>query len=1024
MDSTAEPAGRTIDPTISPLLGTVPRLVGRAREQAALRDILTTVVNGHGQLVLLGGEAGIGKTTLARDLRGEATSRGVRDLAGCCYDLTNFPPYGPWRDLFEASQRDPALPASPTAFAGGRLAAVTDQAALFAEVRQFLTALTTDQPALILLEDFHWADPSSIDLLRHIGPYVRHLPLLLLVTYRADELSLDHPFSRQLPALVREADGLRIDLRRLDRDALRLLIGERYRLTRPDEDRLVTYLEQHAEGNPFFTTELLRTLEEHTVLRWDQGRWLLDTVDRVFVPPLLHQVIDGRVARLGEEMRKPLALAAVIGQEVPIALWANVTTLDEESLLEVVEHAVAAHLLVTGHDGTRVHFIHALTREALYEGVLPPRRRIWHRRVAEALLATTDPDPDTVAYHLQHAGDPRAGDWLVRAADSAQHAYAWRTAADRLRAAAALLAGIDGEAGRRGQLLSQLAHLERFSDPGGSIASITEAERLAVQAGSLDLAAKARYLRGLFLCYADQLRGGIVTMVEGIEALEALHRDEERSSRVFWEGYIRSFAGTVSPPTSDDEFAVLRLQRAGLDSLRSIPAWYLALAGQPRKAVASSERFLTVLAPGPGVTEGARYATAFADHGLAIAYATLGRSDDARQAWARSRAIFRDLGHHVLVAFSICVELWDRVYPYDATDPALRRRYAVEAEAALGQARGALAPGLSPQIAWLSCLVLDGRWAEALRILQDLPPPGNSCLRREITGPCATLARHRGEPEMAWAQIRPLFPEGPATEPGDIIHQEGLFLQRLAADLCLDAGDFVGAQTWLKAHDTWLAWSESALGRADGQLGWARWYWATGEAARAHSAAAEALALAATPHQPLVCLAAHRLLGEVETASNTYAAAETHLTIALDLASACEALFERALTLLSLAELRLAMRETSESARLLDDVRAICEPLGAAPTLARAAALSGRLAATQHAGINDAGLTPRELDVLRLVVAGRSNPEIGAALFISRETARTHVANIFRKLDVRTRAEAVDHAHRHGLLSSMPSAST
>ena len=139
---------------------------------------------------------------------------------------------------------------------------------------------------------------------------------------------------------------------------------------------------------------------------------------------------------------------------------------------------------------------------------------------------------------------------------------------------------------------------------------------------------------------------------------------------------------------------------------------------------------------------------------------------------------------------------------------------------------------------------------------------------------------------------------------------------------------------------------------------------------------------------------------------------------------ACEAPFERALTLLALAELRLAMGETGETARLLDEVRAICDPLGAAPTLARAETLAARLTATQQTGINAAGLTQRELDVLRLIVAGRSNQAIADELFISRETARTHVANIFRKLDVGTRAEAVDHAHRHGLLSSVPPAST
>jgi DNA-binding CsgD family transcriptional regulator len=171
-------------------------------------------------------------------------------------------------------------------------------------------------------------------------------------------------------------------------------------------------------------------------------------------------------------------------------------------------------------------------------------------------------------------------------------------------------------------------------------------------------------------------------------------------------------------------------------------------------------------------------------------------------------------------------------------------------------------------------------------------------------------------------------------------------------------------------------------------------------------------------------MAAHRLLGEIETASANHAEAEAHLTTARDLALACEAPFGRALTLLALAELRLAMGETGESVRLLGEVRAICEPLAAAPTLARAEALATRLAAVRHTEVNAAGLTQRELDVLRLLVAGRSNQAIADELFISRDTARTHVANIFRKLDVRTRAEAVDHTHRHGLLSSMPPAST
>src|SRR4051812_31461956 len=128
MDRTAAAAGHLIDPSRAAFLGTMPLLVGRAREQSLLREELAAAIRGHGRLVLLGGEAGIGKTTLARDLVTDATFRGCRVLAGSCYDLTNTPPYGPWLDLFATCRRDADLPSPPAAFAGGRLAPVTDQA--------------------------------------------------------------------------------------------------------------------------------------------------------------------------------------------------------------------------------------------------------------------------------------------------------------------------------------------------------------------------------------------------------------------------------------------------------------------------------------------------------------------------------------------------------------------------------------------------------------------------------------------------------------------------------------------------------------------------------------------------------------------------------------------------------------------------------------------------------------------------------------------------------------------------------
>jgi ATP/maltotriose-dependent transcriptional regulator MalT len=177
----------------------------------------------------------------------------------------------------------------------------------------------------------------------------------------------------------------------------------------------------------------------------------------------------------------------------------------------------------------------------------------------------------------------------------------------------------------------------------------------------------------------------------------------------------------------------------------------------------------------------------------------------------------------------------------------------------------------------------------------------------------------------------------------------------------------------------------------------------------------DALALAAVPVQPLVCLAAHRLLGELETAAGDQAAAEAHLSTALDLASACEALFERALTLLALAELRVATGTTDKATTLLDEVRQICTPLGAAPTLARADALATGLADQSPTDAYPAGLTQREAEVVRLLARRLSNPEIAEALFVSPRTVQTHVEHILAKLGVSNRREAAEAATRLGL---------
>ena len=163
-------------------------------------------------------------------------------------------------------------------------------------------------------------------------------------------------------------------------------------------------LRDHAEGNPFFATELLRSLDDKGIVQsWSNSAAPVE-IDRLVMPSLVQQVIDNRVDRLGNGARDRLAIASVIGQDVPIELWARVTALSDGELLETVEAVVEAHMLEAGPTGMRVMFVHALTRAALYEGIFPPKRRIIHRQIADALIESRTQNPDAIAYHLVQAG--------------------------------------------------------------------------------------------------------------------------------------------------------------------------------------------------------------------------------------------------------------------------------------------------------------------------------------------------------------------------------------------------------------------------------------------------------------------------------------------------------------------------------------------------------------------------------------------------------------------------------------------
>jgi DNA-binding CsgD family transcriptional regulator len=960
----------------------IPTLVGREREQRLLRQRLDAACAGHGSLALIGGEAGIGKTTLAEAICREAASMGISVFTGRCYDLTETPPYGPWSELFGHHADPPALFAAVST-------GITSQAAIFAAAHASLRAMVSERPAVLLLDDLHWADPASLDLLRPIARGLAALPVLLLVTYRIDELTDDHPLRRLLPILVREVNPLRLTLRPLDGEAVRALIRARYGIVDDGEDRLRAYLHDYAEGNPFFIGELLYVLEEEGHLPRTAAGMVVGDLTHLGVSPVLRQMIARRVERLGGDAQVLLAVAAIIGPDVPLALWMRVTGSEESALLDLLERAVAARLLVEAADGTSVQFAHALVREVLYTGMLAARRRGWHRAVAEALLTVSSPDPDAVAYHLQQALDERAGEWLVRAGDRANRAFAYQTAVARFTDALAVVGDDAAHTITRCELLIRLARLLRITDTARAIEHEEEALRLATEVGDEILQAVARFRLGYLLSYVGQRQRGLVLQLAGLAALDAL------------------------PQSAMARILPLEPICADLTSRHGSVAQRLVQIGCIREAEAHADRALAAVG---GVLNRAAEDAWMA---LAITDREMGRPDDG---WRRSfglYTLFRERGEHDIASWLVGSPLIWAALAYQTDDRARLREMRALLDSRAPQS-GELFATLPIRALHLPVLYVEGAWAEARQIIEAVRrrPFAHHAYTHGVWLVHALIAIAQGEADAAWAMVREEFPSGAVTGPGNHRYDVGLFIQRIAITLALEAGDLPEARAWLETHDRWLAWSGAVLGKAEGHLLWARHARASGDDLAARERALLARASASAPRQPLILIAVYRLLGELATAAGRCDDAEQCLNDALALAKACASPYEAALTLLARAELRAACGDTTAVPALLQEVQTLGAPLGARPLLDRAAAL-----ATRHAlpappcGQRPSGeLTGREVEILRLLAAGGSNRGIGTTLGIATRTVERHISNIYGKIGVYSRAEAATYAVRHGLL--------
>ena len=488
----------------------VGRFVGRADELEALRTPWTRAVGtSQRRLVLVGGDPGIGKSRLTAEFARDVYDKDATVLFGRCYE-ENVVPYQPFVEAVEQYLRhgDPAEVRADLVRSGTLLARLvpdiglrfpdllepiraepdTERYLMFEAVDDLLGGIAKRAPLLLVLDDLHWADRPTLALLSHVARQSDAAPLLLLGTYRTSEVVGDHPLRGIIGDLRHDGVAEDIALGGLTEGE----VGELIDSTSDLEPRpgFVHSVRRATAGNPFFVQEICSHFGETGATA---GAFTLEALG---VPEGVKEVIGRRIARLAEGTERLLTIGALIGREFDLDLLVDVAGDDEDAVLDALERACTARLVeeVAGTIG-RYSFVHALTREALYDSLGATRRARLHRRVAESIESRYVDDLEdyfgALAFHYAAAGTdvPKAVEYAGLAGEQALTRLAHEDAAKQFERGLALLA--DQDRARCDLLLGLAEARRRAGDVPGSRAAFEEAGALARSIGDAGLVARA-----------------------------------------------------------------------------------------------------------------------------------------------------------------------------------------------------------------------------------------------------------------------------------------------------------------------------------------------------------------------------------------------------------------------------------------------------------------------------------------------------------------------------------------------------
>ena len=416
--------------------------VGREAERSALRRMLERALGGEGGVVMIGGVLGVGKTRIAAEFAAEASARGFVTLVGSCYDRENSLPFSPFVEILESAMaQSTSLDAFRTALGDDaaemarlmpqlrrlfpdippplELSPEQSRRILFNAVVELLGRTAASGPILMLFEDLHWSDEGTLSLLNHIARSVSKLPVLILGTFRDNEIDTAGPLAQTLDELLRIHMLERISLRGLSQSAVSEMVSALSGKEPPQD--IVNLIYSGTNGNPFFVEELFRHLVERGKLMDASGEFRRDlNIAEVDVPQSLRLVIGRRLARLSEDARKILGPAAVIGRSFTFELLEASTNIDADSLLDSVEEVEKSGLIYStlGYPEASFQFSHELIRNAVLSDLSAPRRQRLHLNVVAGIERVhsnaLEDQAGNLAHHLWQAGRIADPDKTVR----------------------------------------------------------------------------------------------------------------------------------------------------------------------------------------------------------------------------------------------------------------------------------------------------------------------------------------------------------------------------------------------------------------------------------------------------------------------------------------------------------------------------------------------------------------------------------------------------------------------------------